>query len=202
MRLKLISCEVLCRELSVLIPQSPHQIDAEFVPIGLHDLGAQMRTQIQERIDAVDPSAYDHLILGYASCGTGTAGIIARSLPIVITRAHDCIGVLMGSRRRFQEYFDAHSGVYFGSPGWFGDRRPASQSACGGAKCGQGMQTDLDELIARFGEENGKYVFEQLTRFTITYDQLTYIRTGVETEATFQGQAQAEQKNAAGDSKP
>jgi hypothetical protein len=192
MRLKLITCDVLRREISTLLPQSAHQIDAEFLPVGLHDLGAQMHTQLQRRIDAVDPSAHDYIVLGFGLCGMGTVGITARSLPMVITRAHDCIGILMGSRHRFQEYFDAHPGVYFGSPGWFGESRPASQAASGRVKCGQGMKAHLEELIARFGEENGRYVFEQLTGFTSKYRQLTYLRTGVETEAAFQEKARAE----------
>lgn len=192
MRLKLISCEVLRRELSALIKESPHQIEAEFLPLGLHDLGSKMPMHLQERIDASDPSCYDHILLGYALCGMGTAGITSRSLPMVIPRAHDCIGLLLGGRERFQEYFDAHPGVYFGSPGWFGDRRPASQAAAGRVNYGQGMHTNLEELIARFGEENGRYVFEQLSGFLSAYTRLTYIRTGVESEETFQEKAQSE----------
>ena len=34
MRLKIISCEVLCREISLLAAQSPNYVDVEFLPKG------------------------------------------------------------------------------------------------------------------------------------------------------------------------
>ena len=38
-RLKLIACEVLYREMCDAVARSPHQVDVEFLPKGLHDLG-------------------------------------------------------------------------------------------------------------------------------------------------------------------
>ncbi|HZU27462.1 MAG TPA: hypothetical protein VFA04_18180, partial [Bryobacteraceae bacterium] len=60
MRLKLISCEVLLREMCAVVARSPHQIDPEFLPKGLHDLaGTRMRDRIQDRIDATESGRYD-----------------------------------------------------------------------------------------------------------------------------------------------
>jgi len=54
-RLKLISCEVLYRELCAAVARSPHQVDIEFLPKGLHDLGGEsMRARLQEAADGVD----------------------------------------------------------------------------------------------------------------------------------------------------
>ena len=39
MKLKLISCEVFYREMGFAISRSPHQVDIEFLPKGLHDIG-------------------------------------------------------------------------------------------------------------------------------------------------------------------
>jgi hypothetical protein len=192
MRLKLISCDVLQREMSAVISQSPHQVEAEFVAMALHDLGPQMRVTLQERIDAVDPVRYDSIILGYALCGTGIADITARSLPIVIARAHDCIALLMGSRQRFREYFDTHPGVYFGSPGWFESRRTVWQTASGRKVCSLGMQTKLEELVACYGEAKGRCLFESLTSALSGYKQLTYIRTGMEPDTELEKTAQSD----------
>ena len=86
---------------------------------GLHDLGCSpMRKRLQEVVDRVDPEQYEAVLLGYALCGTGTAGLEARTLPLVIPRAHDCIALLMGSRERYQKYFEENQGVYFRSTGW------------------------------------------------------------------------------------
>ena len=57
MRLKLVSCEVLHREMCAVIARSPNEVDVEFMPKGLHDLGcSSMRKRIQEAIDRTDPS--------------------------------------------------------------------------------------------------------------------------------------------------
>src|SRR5208282_6040086 len=116
MRLKLIACQVLTREMNAVVARSPHVIDAEILPMGLHDLGASMRPQLQQRIDAADEDGHDAILLGYALCGRGTEGLHAGKTQLILPRAHDCIGLLMGSRDRFQTYFGAHPGVYFRSP--------------------------------------------------------------------------------------
>lgn len=118
MRLKLISCEVLYREMCFAIARSPHQVDVEFLPKGLHDLGSEpMRRRLQECVDRVD-AQFEAVLMGYALCGNGLVGLCARAVPIVIPRAHDCIALLMGSRQRYQAYFDENPGVYFRSTGW------------------------------------------------------------------------------------
>jgi hypothetical protein len=112
MRLKLICCEVLFREMCACIARSPHLIDVEFLTKGLHDLGCLgMRSRIQERIDKVDPAQYDAILLGYALCGDGTAEITARQIPIVLLRAHDCIGVFMGGSDLYLRYVSDHLGA-------------------------------------------------------------------------------------------
>ena len=41
MKLKLIACEVLSREMWFAAARAPHQVDVEFLPKGLHDLGCR-----------------------------------------------------------------------------------------------------------------------------------------------------------------
>ncbi len=60
MRLLLIGCGLLVRELSDAIVHSPHLVDAKFLPAGLHDTGAKsMRQRLQQEIDSVDTADYD-----------------------------------------------------------------------------------------------------------------------------------------------
>ena len=76
MRLALIGCSLLTRELSEAIVRSPHLVDARFLPEGLHETGAKtMRSRIQEAIDALDTGKYDAVVLGYALCGNGAHGL-------------------------------------------------------------------------------------------------------------------------------
>ena len=108
MRLLLIGCSVLIRELSDAIVHSPHLIDAQYLAAGLHDSGAKaMRLRIQQAIDAADPSHYDAIVLGYALCGNGLAGLRARAVQLVLPRAHDCITLLMAiSNHRLISFAD------------------------------------------------------------------------------------------------
>lgn len=196
MRLKIICCQVLTREMEAVIPASPHAIDVEFVTMGLHDLGVGMRPQLQEHIDTADPSGYDAILLGYALCGRGTEGLRAGKTRLVLPRAHDCIALLMGDRHRYQAYFDSHSGVYYRSPGWIEFQSPGQILEQAGATAGRilGERRSREEFIAQYGEENGVYLFEQFNAFRAHYSQLTYISPGVEGENFPREQARAEAK--------
>ena len=174
MRLKLIGCEVLYRELCAAVSRSVNQVDIEFLPKGLHDKGsAAMLSRLQETVDRVDATAYEAVLLGYALCGNGLAGLAARSIPLVVPRAHDCITLFLGSRTRYEEYFRTHSGVYFKTSGWI--------------ERGQNLEPQLslalDDLVARYGEEDARYLFEELTRH---YRRLAFIRMGVEPDGSFE----------------
>lgn len=194
MRLKAISCQVLTREMSYAISRSPHSIDSELLLMGLHDLGVSMRPHLQERIDAVDGEGYDAIVLGYALCGRGTEGLRAGKTQLVLPRMHDCIGLLMGSRREYQTYFDAHPGVYFRSPGWIEFQTPGQivDPVYAFAKDKIGDRQSLEELIVKYGEENGTYLFEQFHSFRSNYTGLTYISSGVEGEEDFRSKARDE----------
>jgi hypothetical protein len=187
MRLLLLGCGLLLREFCDAIVRSPHQIDAQFLPAGAHDQGAEnMRHRLQAAIDAADPK-YDAIVLGYALCGNGLAGLRARKVQLVVPRAHDCITLLMGSRSKFQKYFDATPGVYYRSVGWVEHGEELQQQIAG-----LNIDCDHNALIERFGETNGQYLFEEYTKYLHTYRQLTYIETGLEPDGSFLQRAQAE----------
>ncbi|MDZ7619481.1 MAG: DUF1638 domain-containing protein, partial [Patescibacteria group bacterium] len=117
-RLKLIACEILYREFCAAVARSTHRVDLEFLPKGLHDMGAAgMNERISARLAEVDESVYDAVLLGYALCSNGLVGLTARTVPLVVPRAHDCITLFLGSKERYLEYFRAHPGVYFKTSG-------------------------------------------------------------------------------------
>src|ERR1035438_8361996 len=116
MRLKLIGCEVLYREMCHACAHSPHCVDLEFLPKGLHDLGGKtMAAKIQEAVDRTEEGVYQAILLGYGLCGNGLDGLTARHTRLVLPRAHDCIALLMGSHARYQAYFDGNPGTYYRS---------------------------------------------------------------------------------------
>lgn len=194
MHFKAIICQVFIREFEAILPRTPHSVDVETVPMGLHDLGVEMRGHLQERIDAADVSGYDAILLAYALCGRGTEGLRAGKTQLVLPRAHDCIGVLMGSRNAYQAYFEKHPGVYYRSPGWIEFQTPdlRLEPAFASQKRTLGEQRTRQELIERYGEANGIYLFDQFNSFRSHYSGLTYISTGVVSDPFSRARASAE----------
>ena len=194
MRFKAIACQVLTREMEYVAPRSPHSVDVELLTMGLHDLGAGMRSHLQEKIDAADSSGYDAILLGYGLCGRGTDGIQAGKTQLVLSRVHDCIGILMGDHRKYQAYFEDHPGVYYRSPGWIEFQAPGQwlQPAEVSTKSTLGERRSREELIVQYGEENGNYLFEQFTAYRRHYSGLTYISTGVGSDDGCRNLARAE----------
>jgi len=130
----------------------------------------------------VDATQYEAVLLGYALCGNGVAGLVSRTLPLVIPRAHDCITLLMGGRERYWSYFENHPGVFFRSTGWLERGQDLDQAA----------PYTLEALIARYGEDNGRYLFEQFNGYQRNYRQLAYIATGLEPDGSFEQRAREE----------
>ena len=194
MRLKAIVCQVFTREFEQVLTRAPHVVDLEAIPMGLHSLGVEMRPHLQERIDAADDAGYDAILLGYALCGRGTEGLRAGKTQLVLPRAHDCIGILMGSRHRYQSYFEEHPGVYYRSPGWVEFQTPdlKLEPAFADQKSPMGENSTLAELVAKYGEENGQFLYEQFSSFRRNYTGLTYIASGVAGENALVETARAE----------
>jgi hypothetical protein len=50
----------------------------------------------------------------------------------------------------------------------------------------------LDALVQRYGEDNGRYLYEEMTRYQAQYRKLAFIETGLEADAKFVDEAAAE----------
>lgn len=132
--------------------------------------------------------AYDAIVLGYGLCGNGLDGIRARHTLLVLPRAHDCIALLMGGRRRYQEFFEEFPGTFYRSTGWLERGKGLKQLTHGTT----GLDATLEQLIEKYGEENGRYLYEELTRYRSAYQRLVYIETGLEPDGRFEEEARWE----------
>ncbi len=189
MRLKLIACEILYREICAVVARSPNAVDIEFLPKGLHDQGAApMRERLQAALDAAEGSEYEAVAFGYALCGTGLAGLTARSKPVVVPRGHDCITLFLGSHERYLQYFNEHPGVYFKTTGWI--ERGAGLEPLSRDRLGIGQS--FEELAAKYGEDNARYLQETLGSYQRNYGQLTFIEMGIEPDDRFERAARAD----------
>ncbi len=186
-RLKLIACEILYREFCAAVAGSINRVDLEFLPKGLHDLGASgMNERIAARIAEVDESSYDAVALGYALCSNGLVGLTARSIPLIVPRAHDCISLFLGSKERYLDYFHAHPGAYFKTSGWIERGDDIEQLGGDSIQRRSRMVQSYDELVARYGEDNARFLYEELRQMTHNYSRLTYIAMGIEPNDHFE----------------
>ncbi len=187
MRLKLIACEILLREFCAAVARSVNQVDLEFLPKGLHDVGqVVMSARLQEVLAEVDEAQYDAVLMGYGLCSNGLVGLSARTVPLVIPRAHDCITLFLGSKQRYLDYFFSHPGVYFKTSGWIERGEGLAQCEADSIQQTSGMQQTYEELVAKYGEENARFLHEQLGEMTRNYSGLTFIEMGIEPDDRFE----------------
>jgi hypothetical protein len=98
----------------------------------------------------------------------------------------------MGSRERYRAYFEDNPGVYFSSTGWLERGQDLDQTTMAIVAKKSGAGYTLEELVARYGEENGRYLFEQIGSYKRSYRRLTFIATGLEPDSCFEQQARDE----------
>lgn len=190
MRLKLIACEMLSREICAAVSRSVNRIDVVFLPKGLHDIGQQgMYSRLREILDAVDESQYDAILLGYGLCSNGIVGLAARRIPLVIPRAHDCITLFLGDKDRYYDYFMQNPGTYFLTAGWIERGKDLLQLSADSIQRRSGMTQSFDELAVEYGEDNAQYLQQRLSDPTRNYSRLTYIQMGIEPDDRFERQA-------------
>jgi hypothetical protein len=188
-RYKLIACEVLFREVCHCAAQSHSLIDITFMPKGLHDQGeAKMSARLQEELDRVDVSRYDAILLGYGLCNNGVRGLHS-SLPIVLPRAHDCITLLLGSRARYAAYAEQNPGAFYHSTGWM--ERGMNSGGEESITAQLGMNQSYQEYVAKYGEENARYLVEALGNWVKNYKRLAYIDTQVGDFQRYKEESQA-----------
>jgi len=154
MKLKLISCNVFKREIETLAPLSPHTLDITFIELGEHIHSNTLRKKLQSMID--EAKDFDAVLLGYGLCGRATDGLIAREIPVVIPRSHDCCGILLGSRKRFEEIFSPMPSTPFSSVGFIdhGEYYYADGELMSGDNYAQ--------LVEQYGEDDAKFIWDAM----------------------------------------
>jgi hypothetical protein len=193
MRLKLITCEIFYREVCSVVARSPNTVDLEFLPKGLHDIGsAGMLERLQSALDRVDDPRYEAVLFGYGLCNNGVVGLTSGKYPLVIPRAHDCITLFLGSAERYLDYFNSHPGVYFQTTGWM--ERGKAEGELSQLSVGKtlGAGQSYEDFVARYGEDNAKYLWSELGDLTKNYSQFTYIDMGLGPDGSFERQAREE----------
>jgi hypothetical protein len=148
----------------------------------------------------VDTAQYEAVLLGYGLCSNGLLGLRARVVPLVVPRAHDCITLFLGSKERYLDYFMSHPGVYFKTTGWIERGEGLAQlgpeaTAQLGPQAVQnrsGLGQSYEDLVAKYGEDNARFLYEQLGNLLRNYRGLTFIEMGIEPDDRFERRTRQE----------
>ncbi|MDW7740451.1 MAG: DUF1638 domain-containing protein [Bacillota bacterium] len=153
--MKLFCCKTMMDEIARI---KPDDILVEYIEYALHRNPDKLRAELQKRIDREEEA--DVLVFVYGLCSRGLDGLKARNKTLVIPRVHDCISILLGSRDKYQEEFEASPGTYYLSKGWIDQKADPYQ--------------EYEEYVDKYGEENAKWVIEQSYKH---YKRLVFIDT-------------------------
>jgi len=159
------------REAYFCAARSKNVVDIVLMEQGLHDEPEKLRREVQKALDNtcdIQGRPYDASLLGYGLCSNGIVGLSAK-IPIVAPRGHDCITLLLGSKDKYQEYFDSHRGVYWYSPGWIESGKQPSEER---------YEKMLKEYKEKYGDDNAQYLMEVEQKWIKEYDWATYIDWG------------------------
>ncbi|HAZ63100.1 MAG TPA: hypothetical protein DCZ72_05750 [Armatimonadetes bacterium] len=167
MYLNLLACEIMVREACQVIARSPHICDVTFLDQGYHDRVDEGRAAIQAAIDLDRPTPYDGVLLGYGLCNNLLVGLRARSSPLIVPRAHDCITLFLGSRERYNEEFAGKPGTYWYTSGWLECRTRRGRNVMDQTS---GVVTaTYEQFVEQYGEDNAQFLIEALSAWTEHY---------------------------------
>jgi hypothetical protein len=169
----------LARAIYLCAANSPHIVDVALLERGLHDTPAALRQQLQAQIDAASGQGYQAVTLAYGLCGNATAGLVAREVPLVIPRAHDCITLFLGSRQRYNEEFQRIPGTYWYTQDYIERRSdPNSTLALGSGQRG-GLAGGLRGVRGQVREGQRRLPDGGDGRLAQHYQRAAYIDLGV-----------------------
>lgn len=170
-RFQFIICKVMQKEAYFCAARSKNTIDIVLMQQGLHNEPDRLRSEVQKALDRttdIQGQTYDASLLGYGLCSNGIVGLSAK-IPTVVPRGHDCITLLLGSKDKYQQYFDSHRGVYWFSPGWIETGTQPGKER---------YEHTLKEYIEKYGDDNAKYLMELEQGWMKEYNWATYIDWG------------------------
>ncbi|MGI6031646.1 MAG: DUF1638 domain-containing protein [Eubacteriales bacterium] len=185
MRIHIIACQVLGRELGYYAALSPHIVDIHWLPQGLHETPQLLKRQLQLAIrEAEDRTKCkpDVIALGYGLCSNGVLGLCARETPLVVPRTDDCIALFLGSQKRYLELFQQYNGTYWVNNGWLEHAYVPSE---------ENVKKRHAEYVELYGEDNADFLLDQDQQWQHNYNCCGYITSPVYINPDYEEQAKA-----------
>jgi len=179
-KIALLACSVFEQEIALLTRGAEHLVETRWFEMGLHDRPDNLRSTLQEALEAVDARTdIEAIVLAYGLCGRGTAGLRPLRHKLVIPRAHDCITIFMGSKEAYAEHQHRCPTCYYYTPGWNRNRRVPGPEKLEALKA---------ELAKKFDADDIEFLLETEREQWAMHDTATYLDLGTddaESEAAY-----------------
>lgn len=156
-RTKVIACATVIEE---MLPYMPADMSYEILDFGLHLVPSNLKSKLQEAIDASAPH-FNTILLGYGLCSMALVGLRANGCTLVTPRVDDCIAIFLGSRQSYVEQSKKAPGTYYLTKGWI-----------------EVADTPFDEyerMVTQYGAERADRLMKIMLK---NYTRLVYIDTG------------------------
>ncbi|MFW6118989.1 MAG: DUF1638 domain-containing protein [Planctomycetota bacterium] len=182
-KLKIIACGVFEQELETVADTSANRVDVHLLDAGLHAAPDQLRLRAQEAIDeTAREGGYDAVCFAYGLCGRGTVGLVARDVPLVLPRAHDCIALFLGSGQAYREQFAEHPGTFYFTTGWYEKKaHPERMRIQAATRFDPSTHPHYEEFCQSYGADNARYIVEFLESWRRNYRRAALIDHGFAT---------------------
>lgn len=195
MKLKCISCDSIARAVYHCAALSPHIVDVELLRLGLHLRPENLRKRVQERIDRTSEQSeisFDAIILGYGLCGQATSGLVARDIPLVIPRAHDCITFFLGSRAFYRKEHDEHPGTIWQTKDYIERTRGDKEMISLGSDIAADLPSVYEKYIEKYGKKNADYLMEVMGEWQKHYERAVFVDQGIVDTAAEEAEVKAD----------
>lgn len=181
MKTKVIACGVFERELDQLCSEAPERFQVVMMDAGLHARPKELKARLQAGIDETDACVFDRIVVLYGLCGRGAIGILARDIPLVFPRIHDCIALFLGSADEYWRQFRACPATFYMTPGWF--EKKAHPDGYKITRMQNKWTPEGDpqygEWSEHYGPENATFIVEFFQSWRKNYQRIALINNGL-----------------------
>jgi hypothetical protein len=180
LRLHVIACPVFQRELEMLAAGAKTEAlsgtwkwDSTKIPLKISAPRFKARLMEWPPVNVMPlPLVTGFAIAALWGCRRGRC-------PLSSPRAHDCIGMLLGSSRCYLAQLKVQPGTYFQSAGWLENSPASGEIRQQNFTFGPNSNVTRGQLVEKYGEENADYLLEQFNNLTRHYERLAFIATPV-----------------------
>lgn len=142
-----------------------------FLEYGLHRVPDKLTWSLQDTIDSIqEPSL---IVLGYGLCGNGLNGLRAGKHTLLVSRADDCIAILLGSYDAYMREFNSTPGTYYLTKGWL--------------ESGSDPLKEYHENLKKYGPEDAEWIMDQQYQH---YERLVLVAHNQEDLESYRPRAQ------------